>query len=140
MILLSFSVHNSYAEEPPREPAKPSVQFAANGFFRIGEMAQAAADLRSACEALERFANSPNGLVESVAKSLARMSSEFDPFGYKTAFRTVGRQAEMIQQQRKIIRALQEREIERLRSENRDLKRELQELRQRKRSRNGDSE
>ncbi len=67
------------------------------------------------------------------------MSSEFDPFGYKTAFRTVGQQAEMIQQQRKIIQALQEREIERLQSQNRKLKKELQKLRQRKKSRNGDS-
>jgi len=139
MILLLFPVNSSFAEEPPQDPAKSSVQSAANDLFRIGEMAQAAADLRKAGEAFERFANSPDGLVGIIAKSLATMSSEFDPFGYKTAFRTVGQQAKMIQQQGKIIHALQEREIERLRSENRELKRALQKLRQRERARNGDS-
>jgi hypothetical protein len=139
MILLLFPVNSLCAEEPRRDMAKSSVQSAANALFRIGEMAEAAADLRKAAEALERFANSPGGLVGRIAKSLATMSSEFDPFGYKTAFRTVGQQAEMIQQQRKIIQALQEREIERLQSQNRKLKKELQKLRQRKESRNGDS-
>jgi hypothetical protein len=59
------------------------------------------------------------------------MSSEFDPFGYKTAFRTIGHQAEMLQAERKIIQALQEREIERLRSENSRLRKEIQKLRKR---------
>ena len=88
-------------------------------------MAQAAADLRKAGEAFERFANSADGLVDAIAKSLATMSSEFDPFGYKTAFRTVSKQSEMLQQQRDIIQALQEREIKRLRNENRRLKRAI---------------
>ncbi len=139
IVFLLFPANSSFAEEPPRDPAKSSVQSTATGLFRIGEMAQAAADLRKAGEAFERFANSPDGLVGIIAKSLATMSSEFDPFGYKTAFRTVGQQAEMIQQQRKVIQALQEQEIERLKSENRELKRKLQKVRQRKRARNGDS-
>lgn len=139
VILLLFLVNSLCAEEPPRDMAKSSAQSAANALFRIGGVAEAAADLRKAAEALERFANSPDGLARIIVKSLAVMSSEFDPFGYKTAFRTVGQQAEMIQQQRKIIQALQEREIERLQSQNRKLKKELQKLRQRKKSRNGDS-
>ncbi len=139
VVLLLFPAHSLCAEEPPRDMENSSVQSAASDLFRIGEMAEVAADLRKAAEALERFAESSNGMVETIAKSLATMSSEFDPFGYKTAFHTVGQQAEMIQQQRKIIQALQEREIERLRSENRELKREIQKLRQRKRSRNGGS-
>ena len=130
MILLLFSVDASCAAEAAGEPADSSAPSAASGLFRVGEMAQAAADLRKAGEAFERFANALDGSVEVIAKSLATMSSEFDPFGYKTAFRTVGRQAEMIQQQGKIIEALQEREIERLQRENRRLKRELQKLRQ----------
>ena len=135
MVLLLLPIHRSCAEEPPRDPATPSVLSAlsaANNLFRNGDMAQAAADLRKAGEAFERFANSADGLVETITESLATMSSEFDPFGYKTAFRTVGQQAEMIQQQGKIIQALQEQEIKRLRNENRKLKRESKKHRQRK--------
>jgi len=139
MILLLFPVHASCEEEPPRETARSSVQSTANAFLRIGEMADVATDLRKAAEALERFDNSPDGLVGRIATSLATMSSEFDPFGYKTAFRTVGQQAEIIQQQSEIIQALQEREIERLASQNRQLKKELRKLRQPTRSRDGDS-
>jgi hypothetical protein len=93
-------------------------------------MAQAVADLRKAGDSFEGVTKSLDGLVGTIAKSLATMSSEFDPFGYKTAFRTLGRQAEMIQQQQQIIQALQEREIERLRGENRNLRKELQQSRQ----------
>ena len=138
MVLLLLPVHRACAEEPFRDPATPSVLSAlsaANNLFRNGDMAQAATDLRKAGEAFERFANSADGLIETICESLATMSSEFDPFGYKTAFRTVGQQAEIIQQQAKIIQALQEREIERLRNENRKLKRESQKQRQRKRAR-----
>jgi len=138
IVLLLLPVHITCAEEPPQDPAKPSVLSAlsaANNLFRNGDMAQAAGDLRKAGEAFERFANTAEGLVETIAESLATMSSEFDPFGYKTAFRTVGQQTEMIQKQGKIIQALQEREIERLRKENRKLKKEFQKQRQRKRAR-----
>ena len=139
MVFLLFAVHSSCAEEPPKDRAKSSAQPATGGIFRIGEMAQAAGDLRKAGEAFERFANSLDGLGGVIAESLATMSSEFDPFGYKTAFRTVGQQAETIQQQHNTIQALQEREIERLRSETRKLKRKLQKLRQRKTAPNRDS-
>ena len=140
LIFLLSLVSRSGAGESPREPVKVSLPAAAGDLFRIGEMAQAAADLRKAGESFEGVAKSLDGLaglVETIAKSLATMSSEFDPFGYKTAFRTVGQQAEIIQQQQELIHSLQEREIERLRSENRNLKKELQRLRQSKGTRNG---
>jgi hypothetical protein len=129
MALLCLPVHSSCAEERLEEPAKSSARAAATSLFQIGEIAQGAADLRKAGEAFERFAKSANGTVEIIAKSLAAMSSEFDPFGYKTAFRTIGRQAEIIQQQSKAIQTLQDREIERLRRENHNLKRQLRALR-----------
>ena len=102
-------------------------------------MAQAAADLRNAGEAFERFATSLSGSAETIANSLATMSSEFDPFGYKTAFRTLGQQTAMLQQQRETIQSLQDREIERLQNENTRLRREIRKLRQRDGSRSGDS-
>ena len=67
------------------------------------------------------------------------MSSEFDPFGYKTAFRTLGQQTAMLQQQRETIQVLQEREIERLQNDNTRLRRKIRKLRQRDGSRSGDS-
>lgn len=134
MILLLSSVDGACAAQTDGESAESPARSAAGGLFG-GGMAQAAEDLRKAGEAFERFANALNGPAEVIAKSLATMSSEFDPFGYKTAFRTVGRQTEIIQQQNKIINAMQEREIERLRRENRRLKRELQNVRPPRRER-----
>ncbi len=55
MILLLFPVNSLCAEEPPRDMANSSVQSAANALFRIGEMAEPAADLRKAAEALARL-------------------------------------------------------------------------------------
>jgi hypothetical protein len=129
LVLLLIPLNRLCAEEPPRNPTKASS--AQDSLFRIGELAQAAADLRKAGEAFERFAMLLDSLAESIAKSLATMSSEFDPFGYKTAFRTIGRQTEMLQAQRDIIQAFQQREIDRLQSENRELRRELEKLRKR---------
>ena len=129
LVLLLIPLNRLCAEELPRNPTKASS--AQDSLFRIGELAQAAADLRKAGEAFERFAILLDSLAESIAKSLATMSSEFDPFGYKTAFRTIGRQTEMLQAQRDIIQAFQQREIDRLQSENRELRRELEKLRKR---------
>lgn len=116
------------AEEPPPTLAAPAP---GNPLLQFSEMAQAAADLRNAGEAFERFAKSLSGVAETIANSLAIMSSEFDPFGYKTAFRTLGQQSVMLQQQRETIHALQEREIQRLQDENTKLRKEVQKLRQR---------
>jgi len=137
ILLVLIPLDRSCAEEPPRGAANAPT--AGDGLFRVGEMVQAASDLRKAGEAFERFANSLDRFAESIAQSLAIMSSEFDPFGYKTAFRTVSRQAEMLKQQRDIIHSLQEREIDRLRSENRQLRRTLRKLRQRESVQGGSS-
>jgi hypothetical protein len=130
LLLLLIPLNRSGAEELHQDPAQAPL--AQDSLFRLGEMAQAAADLHKAGEAFARFAKSLDSFAESIGGSLATMSSEFDPFGYKTAFRTIGRQAEMLQAEREIIRALQQREIERLQSENRELRRKIEKLRQRK--------
>jgi len=139
LFALLFLPNRSHAEEPPREQAKVSAPSTDIPLFRLNDMAQAATDLRNAGEAFERFATSLNGAAETIAKSLATMSSEFDPFGYKTAFRTLGQQTAMLQQQRETIQALQDREIERLQDENTRLRRKIRKLRQRDGSRSGDS-
>lgn len=131
LVALLLLPHRTCAEDPPRAQTEPPAPSSGNALFRINEMAQAAGDLRNAGEAFERFAKLLNGVAETIATSLATMSSEFDPFGYKTGFRTLGQQAEMLQQQRETIQALQEREIERLQSENTRLRREIRKLRQR---------
>lgn len=131
LIFVLFVVNSAAVAEPPKKPAKRAASSGTHDLLRIGEMAQTAADLRKAAEAFERLGNSIGSIVETTAKSLAAMSSEFDPFGYKTAFRTVGQQTQIIQQQSEMIRELQEREIKRLRSENNILRKQLDRLRPR---------
>jgi hypothetical protein len=99
------------AEEPlpPKGPARAAL----GDLFRLGEITQAAEDLKQAGQAFEQFGVS----MEVVAASMAIMSSEFDPFGYKTAFRTIDRQAETIERQHEVIRELQQQEIDRLQRE-----------------------
>ncbi|MCH8149157.1 MAG: hypothetical protein IH987_14435 [Planctomycetes bacterium] len=89
---------------------------------------KAAEYVRKAGEAFERFGGSLGGLADA----LATMSREFDPLGYKTAFRALGRQTEIIKQQSEIIQAFQAREIERLRNENQQLRERLGRIEQRK--------
>ncbi|MGI9457215.1 MAG: hypothetical protein ACR2NU_11685 [Aeoliella sp.] len=131
ILLIAAAASNSLAQEPHTEATKPPSQTAPSDPLGMGEMARAASDLRKAGEAFERFAVAGADLAKSITKSLAMMSSEFDPFGYKTAFRTVGQQAQMLHQQREIIQTLQEREIERLRRENTELQQKLRKARQR---------
>ena len=134
LIFMSWMVGTSAAEEAPNQSAKPSVAPSANSLFNWASIAPAAADLRKASEALERFRDVLDSLSTMTA-SLATMSSEFDPFGYKTAFRTLGQQTETIQQQHQMIQELQEREIARLRNENSRLKKESQKSRKRNKTR-----
>jgi hypothetical protein len=138
LVTLLFVPNCSRAEEPAREQ-QVSTPPSGNPLFRLNDMAQAASDLKNAGEAFERFATSLGGAAETIATSLATMSSEFDPFGYKTAFRTLGQQTAMLQQQRETIQSLQDREIERLQSENARLRKKIQKLRQGDTSRSGDS-
>jgi hypothetical protein len=128
LILTLITGEVASAAELPKKPATPKM----SNLLRIGEMAQAAADLRKAGEAFERLGDAMGGIAEKIAESLAAMSSEFDPFGYKTAFRTIAQQNDFIQQQSEIIRELQDREIERLQSENAALKKQLDQPRQKK--------
>jgi len=129
-----------FPEEPKAESAESPGAAEAKNSFGVNDVAQAAADLRKAGEAFERCADSLSQTAESIAASLATMSSEFDPFGYKTAFRTLGEQSEMLRQQREIIQALQEREIHRLRRENQALKKEVQKLRKSQAASHGNSQ
>ena len=103
-----------------------------NPFAGLGNMAEAAKDLRGAGEAFERVAKIAERIAEPVAAALASISSEFDPFGYKTAFRLVGEQSEMLQRQRDTIRELQEREILRLESQAKKLKKRLKNQRKKR--------
>lgn len=131
LVLVLLIVNTASAAQAPEESANSPASTKSNSLLRIGEMAQAAADLRKAAESFERLADTLDGMVQIIAESLARMSSEFDPFGYKTAFRTLGQQTEIIQQQSELIRELQEREIERLQSENQTLRKQLEQTRRR---------
>lgn len=99
----------------------------------IGKMTEAASNLRQAGEAFERFGKITERLGETIAFSMAQMSSEFDPFGYKTGFRALSQQAEMLEKQQATIQALQQREIDRLNRENERLR---QEVKQKRRGRN----
>ncbi len=128
LILTLITGEVASAAELPKKPATPKV----SDLLRIGEMAQAAADLRKAGEAFERLGDVMGGIAEKIAGSLAAMSSEFDPFGYKTAFRTIGQQTQIIQQQSELIRELQDREIERLQSQNAALRKQLDQPRQKR--------
>jgi hypothetical protein len=81
-------------------------------------------DLRKAAEAsqkslelLERVMPAGGELLLGVTENISRLSSEFDPFGYKTAFRTVQEQNEIIVRQQQLIQDLQQREIDRLQRE-----------------------
>jgi hypothetical protein len=109
IVFLLVPGSSSFGQELPQDSTKPAAQSTPIDLFGVGEMAQAATDLRKAGEAFERFAVAGADLAKSITKSLAIMSSEFDPFGYKTAFRTVGQQAQMLHQQREKIQTIQAR-------------------------------
>ncbi|PHS17687.1 MAG: hypothetical protein COA78_02890 [Blastopirellula sp.] len=123
LVLLLFVPQLAHSQDSAVKPAKPAAPLSISDYLQqIDKMAVAANDARHAAEAMERFGNAFDENVGSVAKSLAMMSSEFDPFGFKTGFRVIGQQTEIIQQQSETIRELQQREIDRLRSENKKLK------------------
>lgn len=111
VLFVSGAVPRARGEEAP-EPTPPSRAGSA-AILKFGQMAQAASDLNQAGQAFDRFGDS----LEVLAQSLADMSRGFDPFGYKTAFETIGQQNEIIQEQQQLIRELQQREIERLQLE-----------------------
>jgi hypothetical protein len=75
---------------------------------------RAAEDLRLAAEAAERVSDKVATTVENSLFQFSESSRQFDPFGYKTAFA-------VLQQQNQTIERLMQREIRRLRTENRSL-------------------
>ncbi len=88
----------------------------------VGDMVKAAGDFRKAAEALERFGAMLTGIVSTLSEGLevtsrnhAVMSDSFDPFGFKTAFKTIREQSQTIQR-------LQKAEIRRLRKECREIR------------------
>ena len=130
------------ATEDPGSPTLPSAQSPAGqspagpapagpgsggvwGGLLGSDWGQAAADLRAASESAERWVLPLAGTIESIAESMARMSSGFDPFGYQASAATMTRQAEIIAEQQRTIDRLREAEIRRLRAENRRLRQRL---------------
>ena len=94
------------------------------GSSGAGDLLQGMSDLRKAAEAsqkslelLERIMPAGGELLLGVTENISRLSSEFDPFGYKTAFRTLQDQNEIIVRQQQLIQDLQQREIDRLQRE-----------------------
>lgn len=122
-------------QEPPgllsRLTAPP--EKAAGGLlqaFDIGEMAKAADNLKQAADSLQQFGNSMQVIAPIVSDAMtttsdnmARMTAEFDPFGFKTSFLTIQRQNEIIQQQNELIQELLRKEIERLNAAERPMPR-----------------
>lgn len=98
-------------------------------FGGAANLFQSAADLRAASESLARFGESLEktttnigDATDSVAGHMAQMSSGFDPLGLQNAFKTIQQQSEVIRQQQEIINDLHQKEIQRLKRENQQLK------------------
>lgn len=111
-------------ETKPKQGAGDLSTWLELGSSKASELVQGVSDLRKAAEAsqksldsLERIMPILSPLVLGTTENLSRLSSEFDPFGYKTAFRTVQSQNEVIQRQQQLIQELQQREIDRLQRE-----------------------
>jgi hypothetical protein len=115
----------SYAASAQEASEKVSSDASAGNVFNmssVGDMVKAAADFRKAAEALERFGGMLKGIVPTISKGLevsssnhAVMSDSFDPFGFKTAFKTIREQGRTIQR-------LQKAEIRRLKKELREFR------------------
>ena len=108
---------NAYAQAAPKDASSSDSKANPFGLLGAGDLVQAAADLRKAAEAFERFGDTLEGVSATIAGALvevsehhAKMSDAFDPFGFKTAFAT-------IQEQNQTIQALHKVEIERLTKE-----------------------
>jgi len=110
----------SYAASAQEASEKVSSEGSAGNVFNmssVGDMVKAAGDFRKAAEALERFGGMLKGIVSTLSEGLEKssrnhavMSDSFDPFGFKTAFKTIREQGRTIQR-------LQKAEIRRLRKE-----------------------
>lgn len=124
VIASSFAASRADAQEagPPAE----SAQAGSSLFERMStrELLESAQQFRQASEALERATTAlervildGGAILVEISENVALTSSEFDPFGYKNAFRTIQQQQTIIQRQSTLIQRLQQQEIERLRHE-----------------------
>ena len=104
----------------------------------VGNTVQAAGDFLKAAEALERFGGKLEGMISTLSEGLAESSRNlavtsdtFDPFGFKTAFKTIRKQGRTIQK-------LQKAEIRRLKKECKEMKKKPhQRVRKRRKSKSG---
>lgn len=119
------------SHEPVDDSAATSGSFS---LFSTANLTENTENLVKASASLERFGDSLERVSVALVDGLARMSSGFDPLGYQGAFRTIGQQTELIQQQQAQIYELQQREIERLKKENKQLQRRVAELQKQDRS------
>ncbi len=123
---MALLVNPALAQEPPKDTSAGNSKANLFSIPGVGDMVQAAGDLRKAGEAFERFGESlrriastiAQGLVES-SKNHAIMSGAFDPFGFKTAFAT-------IREQNRTIQALHKAETRSLKKECRRLKKKIE--------------
>jgi len=113
------------AEATPKQAAPPKTKGGLLDRLGVGDMAAAAADLRKAGEAFERFGNVLKAITPNITKALlegsrnlASMGHAFDPLGLKTALT-------IIREQNQTIYALQKAEIQRLSQECKRLRKAL---------------
>ncbi len=125
IVVIIFLSNTAPAQVVSKEVSSDSSGEKALSMFGVGDMVQAAGDFQKASEALERFGGIFEGIVEVLSESIAEisrnhaeMSESFDPFGFKTAFKTIREQGQTIQR-------LQKAEIQRLRKECREMKKRL---------------
>lgn len=113
------------AEATAKKAAPPKAKRNLLDLLGAGDMAGAAADLRKAGEAFERFGNALKAITPNITKALAEgsrnlanMGHAFDPLGLKTALT-------IIREQNQRIYALQKAEIQRLKEQCQRLRKEL---------------
>ena len=128
LVSIALILFLSYAASAQGASEKVSSDGSEGNVFNmssVGDMVKAAGDFRKAAEALERFGGMLKGIVSTLSEGLEKssrnhavMSDSFDPFGFKTAFKTIREQGLTIQR-------LQKAEIRRLRKECRENKKRL---------------
>ncbi len=135
--VIMFLSNATSAQGAPEEVLSDGSAEKVFSVFGAGDMAQAAGDFRKAAEVLERFGVMLKGIASTLSEGLlassknhAVMSDSFDPFGFKTAFKTIREQGQTI------VR-LQEAEIRRLRRECRKMKKRDRRNRKRRKRRSG---
>ena len=142
LISITVIMSLSYVTSAQGASEKVSSNGSAGKVFNMsgaGDMVQAAGDFWKAAEALERFGGMLEGIVSTLSEGLAEssrnhaaMSDSFDPFGFKTAFKTIREQGQTIQK-------LQKAEIRRLKKESREMKKRLDRRDRKRRKQKGGS-